>query len=152
MLRKFTTSYDELIRNYYGDSSRARSTDRVTVEELFANYYGNASVAAEERKKTQLPKVMSLSHDSGELLPQRRRRQGGQYGYQQSVDPSEFEEYVVGSDVAVAQSVAAAMSVDTPQVERPDVREEYTIDILAPLQGSSAASDRTTSENNRAAA
>ncbi|HEY2974824.1 MAG TPA: hypothetical protein VGJ48_20085 [Pyrinomonadaceae bacterium] len=150
MMRKFTTSYDDLIRNYYGNPGRTGLKDSVTLEELFANYYGNAAVGADERKKTQRPQVMSLRHDTGEVLPQRRRRTRARYGYQQSADADGFEEYVVTSAVASTQSVA--MSVEAPLVETPDVREEYTIDILAPLPESPAAGPRPAIEGAGAVA
>ena len=148
MVRKFTTSYDELIRNYYGDAGKTGLRDTVSLDELFANYYGKASVLAEERKKNRPVTVMSLAHDNGEVLVQRPvRRQPSQYGYQQSPAAAEFEEYVVTNDVAMQSSVA--MSAETPPIETADVRAEYAVDILAPLQESPAASSKTTAEENR---
>ena len=148
MLRKFTTSFDELIRNYYGDSGRTGVKDAVSLEELFANYYGRSSVASEERKKQrQRVTAMSLPHDSGEVLVQRRRRRP-QYNYQQSTGAPEFEEYVVIDD-AVPGQTSAPMSVDTPAVETPNVREEYSVDILAPLKDSPPPSAKAAPEKRR---
>lgn len=151
MLRKFTTSFDELIRNYYGDSGRAGVKDAVSLEELFANYYGKSSVVAEERKKKQRATAMSLPHDSGEVLVQRRRRRGPGYGYQQSTHEPGFEEYVVISD-AVTPQTSAAMSVEPAKSEVPNVRDEYAVDILAPLQESPAASAKAAIDEQRQAA
>ncbi len=151
MLRKFTTSYDELIRNYYGNAGAKGLKDSVSIEELFANYYGNSSVGAEDRKKSQRAQVMSVRCDSGELLSQRRSRRRARYGYQQSADADGFEEYVVinAGDAASAQS--ATMSVETAAADAPNVREEYAIDI-APVPGSPAPAPKPAGENKGATA
>jgi hypothetical protein len=152
MIRKFSTSYDELIKNYYGGSNRSGVKDAVTVEELFANYYGKAAVIDEEKKKQRPATALSLSRDDGEVLLQRAsRRRGSRYGYQQSTSTPEFEEYVVTNN-AVAVESSVAMSVEAAPSDNVNIREEYTVDILAPLADSPATDYKTAADEYKPAA
>lgn len=143
MKRKFTTSFDELIRNYYGDSSRSGVKDAVTIEELFANYYGKSAIADEENKKSQPTLALSLCRDDGEILSQRSyKKRVPRYGYQQSMAAPEFEEYVVGDDALATQSSVAEQR-DVVPARDTGVFEEYTVDVLAPLEETTAAGSST---------
>jgi hypothetical protein len=157
MVRKFSTSYDELIKNYYGGSNRSGLKDAVSLEELFANYYGKAAVSEEERKKKRPAMALSFSRDDGEVLMQRpSRRRRPRYGYQQSTDTPVFEEYVLTNDAAANDAVATqssvAMSVDAAPSDDGNIREEYTVDILAPLEDSPGTDSRTAPDEYKPAA
>ena len=149
MPRKFTTSYDELIKSYYGDPSWNGSKDAVSIEELFANYYGKGSVIHEEKKKRQPATALSLPHDDGEVLVQRPGRRS-QYGCQESTPTPEFEEYVVTNDATAVES-SVAMSVEADRADNLNIREEYTVDILSPLEDSPATNSRIVAEEYRSA-
>ncbi len=149
MKRKFTTSFDELIKNYYGDSSRSAVKDAVTIEELFANYYGKAAIADEEKKKSGPALALSLCHDDGEILAQRsHRKRGPRYGYQESI--AAFEEYVIGDNALATQSSVGEQREAVPAGET-SVFEEYTVDVLAPLEETKAAGLRTAPDSYQSA-
>jgi hypothetical protein len=127
MKTKFTTSFDDLIKNHYSSSKESRKTNAVKIDELLASYYGKP-LAKPGEDVPPAAVSLSLSMDDGETLTQ--RGQG-----------TAFDEYVVSSDPLALQS-----SFGGTPVEQVSAWQEYQVDIFQSLPDS--ASDATTRAPN----
>lgn len=143
MKKKFTASFDELIKNYYGGSDPNEVGVAVRVEELLANYYGKSAVRRDAN--TSPPSVaLSLSYDDGETLTQHvNRKNFGEYVVQHSIVNPEFDEYVVQSDALSRQSAVDARAEALP-AEETSAFQEYQVDVLQPLKEAIVPDSRTT--------
>lgn len=147
--KKFTTSFDDLIKNHYGGSDPNDARVAVRVEELFTNYYGKSAVRGDSNTPPSV--VLTLSCDDGETLaqqPKEKRFEG--YVAQHSIADSEFEEYVVEGGALSRQSSIEAKAENLP-AEEVSAFQEYQVDVLQPLKeaivpGSSTTMDASPSE------
>jgi len=132
MKKKFTISFDELIKNYYGDSGQSCQSNAEKVEELFANYYGKPAVRGGKKKSP--PPVLSLSYDDGETLWQYTAGEKyEEYVVQNSVAEEEFEEYVVERSGPSAFSPPNLKAEAMPSGEV-SAFQEYQVDVRRPLK------------------
>lgn len=141
--RPFTASFDELMKNHYGNGRRESRRDiSASAEKLYARYYGDTAALCEKKKKGKQATALSLSYDDGETLHQ----QGGgeqfeEYVVQQSLSDG-FEEYVVESapragGLAIGQSYYSAQSsagskFDAMPAEEGNPAQECEVDIFPP--------------------
>jgi hypothetical protein len=142
MKKKFTTSFEELITNYYGGSDPNEVGVAVRVEDLFANYYGRS--AALRTEQTSSPAVvLSLSYDDCETLPQQVKGTSfEEYVVQQSTVDQQFEEYVVQGEGLSQQRSVEAKTV-TSASEEVSAFQEYQVDVLQPLKETSVLDVKT---------
>jgi hypothetical protein len=139
--KKFTTSFDELIKNHYGGSGLYDARVTVRVEELFASYYGKSAVWRD--RNTPPAVVLSLSCDDGETLAQHPEgKRFEEYVAQHSIANAEFEEYVVEGDALSRQSSIDATAGVLPAEEVSAV-QEYQVDVLQPLKEAAVPDSRT---------
>jgi hypothetical protein len=142
MKKKFTTSYEELITNYYGGSDQNEVGVAVRVEDLFANYYGRS--AALRTEQTSSPAVvLSLSYDDCETLPQQVKGTNfEEYVVQQSTVDQQFEEYVVQGE-GLSQQSSVEAKTETSASEEVSAFQEYQVDVLQPLKETSVLDVKT---------
>jgi hypothetical protein len=134
MKRTLTTSFDELLKNRYGDSGRIDLSNTVKVEDLFASYYGKSAVQRNKKESAQPPVVVALSCDDGELIPQSCK--GKRYDKdraERSFSDSEFEEYVVERG-ALPMGSSLGPSGGTIPTSEVSAFQEYQVDVLHPLK------------------
>jgi len=112
MKRKLTASFDELLQNHYGREPRTTVSNEVKVTALLANYYGKPIARHRNHHHRPAPApalVLSLSHDDGELLPQRAvDNRFQEYVTPYSITDIPFEEYVAEGAALSRQSSADA--------------------------------------------
>ena len=150
------TTFDELIRDYYG---RIDSKPVLTVEEVVAGYYGRPF--APRRGRRFLPTTgagasgaLSLRSDDGEVLRQRRPgRAPAAYAIEASAaTPTTEEEYIVGSassDGAAGSSGAAARM---PAAARQDAAAAAPVPapVPAPVGGAEGRTPATSRSGPKA--
>jgi hypothetical protein len=129
MKNKTSTSYDELLKTYYGHANRTGHPISMKADELVASSYGKPTLRIKRSARRDTPVALSLSFDDGELLSQRAEQAPlAEYVVQKSQRGDEFEEYVVERatpvDVSFGVLPEAGGSVD----------EEYQVDLLQPLE------------------
>ncbi|HEX7314014.1 MAG TPA: hypothetical protein VF297_08830 [Pyrinomonadaceae bacterium] len=102
--RPFTASFDELMKNHYGNGrGESRRDISASADRLYARYYGDMAARCEKKKKGKQATALSLSYDDGETLRQQGDgEQFEEYVVQQSVSDG-FEEYVVESAYGAEQ-------------------------------------------------
>lgn len=143
MKKKFTTSFDELIKNRYGVPGRSGMQDGLKFEELLANYHGKSRFRRPRDKKTPPSVVLSLSWDDGDVLMQHpEKKRVKEYVVQDSVGDTEFEEYIVRGDALSMQSSVDARAEVIP-AEEVSAFQEYQVDVLRPLSEASVPDSRT---------
>lgn len=149
--RSVTSSFDELLKNHYGDCRRvAKSANNAAgADELFANYYGDSAARKQKNGKTKPSIVQSLSYDDGEVLKQqhkhdRRGQRQGEYAYQHSTDDEPSEEYVVAGESGLSMESSVHDRLEAIPAEETSPPQECQVDIFPPpkksnIPGSKAA-------------
>ena len=141
MKRKLTASFDELLQNHYGRERQPAVSNEVKVAALLANYYGKPLTRhRHHHRPAPTPAlVLSLSHDDGELLPQRTvDNRFQEYVTPYSITDVPFEEYVA-EGASLSRQSSADEGRDFGSAEDRSAREEYVVDILQPLKEAGAA-------------
>lgn len=142
--RPFTASFDELMKNHYGNGrGEARRDISASADRLYARYYGDMAARCEKKKKGKQATALSLSYDDGETLHQQGggEQQFEEYVVQQSVSDG-YEEYVVESaydaeQYAAGQSHYSTQSstggkFDSIPAEDGNPAQECEVDIFPP--------------------
>jgi hypothetical protein len=150
MKKQLTTSFDELMQNYYGSSGSSDLSNAGKIEALFANYYGKPAVQRDRNTPSSV--VLSLSCDDGEMLQQHPKGQRfEEYVAQHSIADAEFEEYVVERGALSRASSLEAQAEGLP-AEEVSAFQEYQVDVLQPLNEASAPGSRTAADASPSAA
>src|SRR6266850_2985984 len=142
MKKQTATSFDELMKTYYGAAS-AELSNTAKVEALLTDYYGRPYKRKGRRKATAPAVSLSLSYDSGELLAQPEKEDRfEEYVVQKSASIDAFEEYVVGDGRYMSERAFSA-SLNIGSVEPVNAAQEYQVDVLEPLRAEGTASPRS---------
>ena len=142
MKKQTATSFDELMKTYYGAASPELS-NTAKVEALLTDYYGRPYKRKGRCKATAPAVSLSLSYDSGELLAQPGKEDRfEEYVVQKSASIDAFEEYVVGDSRHVSERAFSA-SLNIGSVEPVNAAQEYQVDVLEPLRTEGTASPRS---------
>ena len=133
-------SFDDLMKRHYGAPSDVMLSNTAKVQRLIANYYGKPLRRGKKRCRPVAPAV-TMSYDTGEVLPQRQvdAQPFEEYVVAKSLSEETFEEYVLG-DVSAEAPVATASSLHIPRAEAVNVAQEYEVDILQSIDGDSCCS------------
>lgn len=139
MKNQTATSFEDLMKSYYGRPRTQELSSKAKVEALLTDYYGQP-YKRKKRCKTQPPAVsLSISQDNGEIIEQVTKDEPfEEYVVQQSAEVETFEEYVVG-DASHFSETAVAASLNIESVEPVTAAQEYEVDVLDPLRNSSSA-------------
>ena len=122
MTRKFSTSFDELMKQHYGRAIRPEKTLAAQTRDLFASHYGQAPACGNGRNgRNGRALVLSRSCDNGEVIVP---------GAAASKAPDDSE-YIVAPRHSPAKAVEGRTDVRTPEAVTPF--EEYRVDVLRPL-------------------
>src|SRR6185503_9221785 len=138
-------SFDDLMKRHYGAPSDVMLSNTAKVQRLIANYYGKPLRRGKKRCRPVAPAV-TMSYDTGEVLPQRQvnAEPFEEYVVAKSLSEETFEEYVLG-DVSAEAPVATASSLHIPRAEAVNVAQEYEVDILQSIGGDSCCSQPSAS-------
>jgi len=130
-------SFDDLMKRHYGAPSHVMLSNTAKAQRLIANYYGKPLRRGKKRCRPAVPAV-TMSYDTGEVLPQRQvnAEPFEEYVVAKSLSEETFEEYVLG-DVSAEAPVATASSLQIPRAEAVNVAQEYEVDILQSIGGGS---------------
>ena len=133
-------SFDDLMKRHYGAPSDVMLSNTAKAQRLIANYYGKPLRRGKKRCRP-VASAVTMSYDTGEVLPQRQvdREPFEEYVVAKSLSEETFEEYVLG-DVSAEAPVATASSLHIPRAEAVNVAQEYEVDILQTLGGDSCCS------------
>ena len=130
-------SFDDLMKRHYGAPGDVMLSNTAKAQRLIANYYGKPLRRGKKRCLPAVPAV-TMSYDTGEVLPQRQvaAEPFEEYVVSKSLSEETFEEYVLG-DISAEAPVATASSLQIPRAEAVNVAQEYEIDILQSIGGDS---------------
>jgi hypothetical protein len=152
--RSVTSSFDELLKNHYGDSSRDSASHASSAEDLYASYYGNSASRKEKNGKKKSSVALSLSCDDGEMLSQHHKHHHHhhncehheEYVVQHSINDEPFEEYVVQESGLSMQSSVGGKLESIP-AEQGSASEECQVDIFPPPKKSNIPGSKATPPN-----
>ena len=133
MKKRLPASFDDLIKHHYGSARHVMLSNTVKAERLIANYYGKPLHRRKKRSCLPAPTV-SMSYDSGEVLPQRQANAAAfeEYVVSKSLTGDSFEEYVLG-DVYTEAPLSVSSSLQIPRAEEVNASQECEVDILQML-------------------
>lgn len=141
--RPLTASFEELMKNHYGNGRGEQRRDiSASADRLYARYYGDVAARCEKKKKGREATALSLSYDDGETPPQQHGvERFEEYVVQQSMTDPVFEEYVVepghlSGTCAAGQSYYSTPSsrFDAIPAEDGNPAQECEVEIFPPPQ------------------
>ena len=138
MKTRLPASFDDLLKHRYGAPSDVMLSNTVKAQRLIANYYGKPLRRGKKRSCPPAVPAVTMSYDTGEVIPQRQveAEPFEEYVVSKSLSDDTFEEYVLG-DVSAAAHVATASSLQIPRAEAVNVSQEYEVDVLQTIGGGS---------------
>ena len=140
MKKRLPASFDDLLKHHYGSGRDVMLSNTAKAQRLIANYYGKPLRRGKKRNCLPTVPAVTMSYDTGEVLPQRQAdpEPFEQYVVSRSLSDDSFEEYVLG-DVATEAPVSVASSLQIPRAEEVNASQECDVDILQTCCGSNSS-------------